>query len=355
MFERIMKQSARRQSESRQGAMLILVAIMLVVLLAMTAMSIDIAYMQLVRTELRTASDAAARAASSELIATQDVDLARQAARNAAGLNLVAGQPLELADGDIEFGESQPGDGGGKFTFVANAENPNAVRINGRRDDGSVSGTVPLFMGPITGTDQFKPVMISAASGSVRDIALVLDRSGSMQIRDAGGGLTRNQALINAVNAFITEIEATSPNTSISLTTYSTDASLDIGLTTNLNAVRASVNQLPAAGFTNIFQGLRLGSDSLEGAGARPFAERTVVVMTDGNFNVGGTPIPSANVAAARDHIIHAITFSPGANQVIMRQVADIGGGLHIHADDAGDLSEAFQEIARTIANVLIE
>ncbi len=297
MIELIKRPSARKD-ESRRGAMLILVAVMLVVLLAMTAMSIDIAYMQLVRTELRTATDAASRAASSELIATQDIALARQAARNVAGLNFVAGQPLELADGDIEFGEAEPGNNGGKFVFSPGGDNPNAVRINGRRDEGSASGTVPLFMGPITGTDQFKPVMISAASGSVRDIAIVLDRSGSMRIRDAGGGLSRHQALIAAVNDFITEIEASSPNSAISLTTYSTSASIDIGLTTNLGAVRAQVSQLPAQGFTNIFQGLRFGSDTLEGAGARPFAARTIIVMTDGNFNVGGTPIPSANVAA---------------------------------------------------------
>ena len=77
--------------------------------------------------------------------------------------------------------------------------------------------------------------------------------------------------------------------------------------------------------------------------------------MTDGNFNVGGTPVPSAQLAAGRDHTIHTITFSSGANQAIMRQVANIGGGIHLHADDAGDLSEAFREIARTLEVILID
>ena len=176
-----------------------------------------------------------------------------------------------------------------------------------------------------------------------------------MATADAGGGLTRNAALINAVNGFIDEVEQSSPNSAISLTTYSTTASRDLDLTDDLNVVRNAVAGIGANGLTNIFQGLRFGSDSLQGTNSRPFAQRTIVVMTDGNFNEGGTPLPSANVAANRGHTIHTVTFSPGANQNIMRDVADVGNGLHFHADDAADLAAAFREIARTLAVVLID
>ena len=338
----------------RDGAMLVLVAFMLVILLVMTAFAVDVAYMQLVRTELRTSTDAAAKAASEALARTQDVNQARAAARQFAALNRVAGDPLQLADSDIIFGEAEQS-GVGFFQFNPGSSELNSVRVLGRRTNTSPSGSVALFLGGILGRSTFEPEMASTSTGLVRDIALVLDRSGSMATTDAGGGLSRNQALINAVNDFITEVESSSPNSAISLVTYSTAASTDLNLTTNLNTVRNRVNSLGANGFTNLRAGLQLGSNSLEGPNARPFAKRTIVVMTDGNFNVGGTPVPSANVAAGRGHTIHTVTFSSNADQDIMRQVANIGDGLHFHADDADDLSEAFREIARTLAVVLID
>ena len=109
-------------------------------------------------------------------------------------------------------------------------------------------------------------------------------------------------------------------------------------------------------GWTNIFQALRQGSDSLlQDPLTRAHADKTIILMTDGNFNVGGTPIPSAEIAVQRGHSIHTITFSSGANQAIMQEVAEMGGGLHLHADDAGDLSDAFREIARSLSVTLVE
>lgn len=338
----------------RNGAMLVLVAFMLVILLVMTAFAVDVAYMQLVRTELRTATDAASKAASEALSRTQSIDDARAAARQIASLNTVAGDELLLADSDIIFGEAAQA-GQGLFNFVEGGNELNSVRILGRRSGGSLSGAVPLFLGGILGRDTFEPELASTSTSVVRDIAIILDRSGSMTTPDAGNGLTRNQALVIAVNGFIDEIEDSSPNSALSLTTYSTTATRDLNLTTDLNVVRNAVAGIGAQGRTNIFQGLRFGSDSLLGPNARPFAKRTIVLMTDGRFNEGGTPIPSANIAAGRGHVVHTVTFSPGANQADMRQVADIGGGLHFHADDAADLAAAFREIARTLSVVLID
>ena len=64
----------------RKGAMLVLIAVVLVVFIVMTVFAVDVAFMHLVRTELRTSTDAAARAASEALIRTQSVAEARRAA-----------------------------------------------------------------------------------------------------------------------------------------------------------------------------------------------------------------------------------------------------------------------------------
>ena len=340
---------------SRHGAMLPLVAVCMVILIVCAVFSIDIAYMHMVRAELRTATDAAARAGAETLARTQDDDLAIDAALAVAQRNLVSGDGLILDRGQVIIGGVTP-NADGKLLFDPDATSLTSVRVTGLRTNASPQRAVPLLLGPLLGKTTFQPQQVATASASVRDIALVLDRSGSMRSRDAGGGLTRNEALINAVTSFINQVEASNPNSNISLTTYSTNSSRDLALTNNMASVRAEVSRLPASGLTNIFQGLRQGSDSLDQDSLRRVnADRTIVVMTDGNFNRGGTPIPSANVAAGRGHTIHTVTFSAGANQAIMQDVARIGGGLHFHADDADDLEEAFREIARTLSVLLVE
>src|SRR5829696_2167052 len=90
----------------RRGAMLVLIAVCLPLFVVMAAFALNVAWMQLVRTELRTSTDAAARAGAKELSLSQTTADARAAAKAAARRNLVAGDPLQLADGDIEFGIS---------------------------------------------------------------------------------------------------------------------------------------------------------------------------------------------------------------------------------------------------------
>src|SRR5215471_9727673 len=101
----------------RQGAMLVLVAVCLPLCIIMAAFAINVAWMQLVRSELRTSTDAAARAGAKELSLAQNTPDARLAAKNAAKRNLVAGQPLLLADSEIEFGNSSQPSDTSRFVF----------------------------------------------------------------------------------------------------------------------------------------------------------------------------------------------------------------------------------------------
>ena len=348
-----MKFNETFSSRTRRGAMMVMVAICMIIFIVAVVFCVDIAYMHMVKAELRTATDAAARAGAESLARTQDPDLAVAAAIQIGERNRVASDGLTLTVGDIELGSSAE-QGDGSIQFVPGSANLTAVRVNGNRGNGAADGSVRLFFGGLLGTEFFSPTLDSTASSTVRDIALVLDRSGSMGSALDGG--TRLTALQSAVNAFLNEIEITSPNSNVSLTTYATNSSRNVPLTPNFGEIRSQVNSMNAAGLTNIFRGLRQGSDSLDGDPLRRrFAERTIVLMTDGNFNIGGTPVPSANVAASREHTIHTITFSGQANQADMQNIANIGNGLHIHADSAGDLAEAFREIARTISVLLID
>lgn len=341
-------------NENRKGAMIVLVAAVLVILLVGAVFTIDVAYMHMVRAELRTATDAAAQAGSATLARTQDEAQARQAAVSIASLNQVAGRGLTLEPSDIQLGTVRASNSG-RLDFVANEVPLTAVRVTGSRTAADPDGSVSLFFARLFSARDFEPSKIATASANVRDVALVLDVSGSMGVRS--GSQTRLQALKTAVGIFIDEVESLSGGTLISLTTYSSSPSKQQNLTDNFGAIRSQVAAMRASGATAIGNGLTMGSDSLAFDPLnREFAAKTVIVMTDGQHNTGPSPATTVRTAVARGQTVHTVTFSSGADQALMRSVAEATpGGTHIHADDAADLAEAFREIARSLFVTLTE
>jgi len=341
--------SFKNSRQNRDGAMLPYVAMVIVVLFVAAAFAIDIASIHVVRSELRTATDAAAKAAVEALGREQSTDAAIEAALRIAEANVVAGDGLQLDPNNIIFGASgQNADG--TFFFNEGGTPLNAVRVTGERTANSPQGPVGLFFAPVIGHREFEPVQSATATRLDRDIALVLDVSGSM----ASNG--RFQGLQKALDVFLSELDQTSQSERISLTVYSTQERKRVDLTDDLQLIRDAFAQETPDGFTAIGQGLESGLDSIvNDAEARPFALKSVIVMTDGNQNRGVSPDIIAQDAVAAGVVVHAITFSQGANQQLMEDVANIGGGIHLHADDDQELLEAFQTIARQLQVLLIE
>ena len=123
----------------RRGAMLYLICALLVVFVALTALSVDVAYMHLTRTQLRAATDAAARGGGEALSRLQSTAAARDAAKQMAAMNAVAGKPLQLEDDDVTFGFSDLNEDG-SWSFTAGASPINSLRVLGRRTSSSPSG-----------------------------------------------------------------------------------------------------------------------------------------------------------------------------------------------------------------------
>jgi len=100
--------SAQRRlvQRNRKGTVTILVAALMIAFVAMVAISIDMAYLHMARTELRAATDAAAKAASVTLSQTQNIEAARTTGIQVAGLNSIAGKPLVLNNNNFIFGNS---------------------------------------------------------------------------------------------------------------------------------------------------------------------------------------------------------------------------------------------------------
>ena len=215
-------------------------------------------------------------------------------------MNLVAGSPLRIAlddtSNEIEFGTATTtADGYGRFDFVkrstasisSGADTANAVRVTGRRDGDSQSGTVALPF-PSFGMDSLWNVTTQSVAMQVdRDIAIVVDRSGSMVektydwpkgkspwttslydkavkqglLTKKGGsyyfyanGVTaydyqdwvwqevfdlgtppasKWEALLVAVQSFLTVLEGTDQAELVSMSSYETTATLDLNLQSN--------------------------------------------------------------------------------------------------------------------------
>lgn len=367
--------------QRRKGAVLILCALMMIVLMVTVVLSVDLAFMHLTRTQLRSATDAASRAATESLSRNQDEDVARADAIAMAARNEVNGAGLQLAEGDVVFGRSERS-GGGAVTFLPGAEPFNSVQVTGRRTNGSPSGPVPLFFGRILGVPTFQPTHIAASMNLDRDLCLVVDRSGSMKTglnsdRIPGGlggcdpphaTLSRWAALSVAVQAFIDGLNSTQQQEQLALASYASSGTfcrltfndadvnqpLDFDYANTISEM-ASLSSIPINGFTNIEAGIAKGIEALTGPEARPLAAKTMVVLTDGIFNRGNHPKFIAADAADLDIVIHTVTFSAGAEQTAMQEVAEAAGGQHFHAPNAAALEAIFREIASTLPVVMTQ
>ena len=384
-------------------------------------------YMQLSRTELMVATDAATRAAGRGLSELQDVDDAKALAAATAALNTVGGEPVRLDVSDsaneIEFGNADSASQNySRYHFSkkdtddvrSGIESATAVRITGICNHGSDTGSVDLPFPGFGLGETFDVTAQSVAMQVDRDIALILDRSGSMSWLDpyewpdefspwdttvfdaavGAGILTRTyrygryryyyapgqnsttyqdwvwedylgqdprlspwEALVAAVDSFLNVLEGTDQSEQVSIASYATTSSLDLNLEEDYEVVRSTVNSLSPNGNTAIGLGMQTGAGALfDTTYGRSFAAKTLIVMTDGVHNTGISPITAANnIVASHNVTIHTVTFGAGADQELMQDVAEIGSGLHYHAANATELIEVFEEIANNLPTIVTQ
>lgn len=379
----------------RCGAMIVLFAGALVILLAMAMFSVDTAYIQLTRTQLRAATDAAAKAGVEKMGHAQDVDAGIQAAIDTAALNTVAGRPLRLEKSDIEVGRSDR-QADGSWGFVPGGKPYSALRVSSTMSDKNDNGAVNLFFAGIFGTAKYAPERIATAAHLDQEICLVLDRSHSMCFDLTGvdwsyppgtpavpdsvkvaphPSKSRWAALVEAVTAYVDISENSAPKPRVAMVTWASDINagsletLLTGLTspavafeeplsTNLAPIRGVLTRrsgAPMLGGTNMAGGIDAGVQVLTAKDVRPMAVKTMILMTDGMWNRGRSPIDAAKDAKAAGIIIHVVSLLPQADVPDLDQIASITGGRRYRANNAAQLKAAFEEIARTAPVMLTE
>jgi Flp pilus assembly protein TadG len=152
---------------ARRGSILVLTAFLLIALAAMVAFSVDLGYIVLVRTQLQAAADAAALASAAKLSISTDVF---PAAQEFAQHNKAHGKTVVLKPADVQIGVWNSA-----TRVFTPAQGGNAVRVTARSAEG-----VPLFFGRIFGKTSLDTQASAVAVCNPRDIAFVVDLSGSM-------------------------------------------------------------------------------------------------------------------------------------------------------------------------------
>lgn len=361
----------RRASRARRGSTIVLMCLLLPVVLAIAAFVINVVYMELARTELQITTDVATRAAGRVLAVTGDQQQAIDAADRLLKANPFANETLPLSGTDIVFGVSTRTTDTERYQF-SSGSNPNAVRVSA---NGNVK--VPTLFPTMGIPIDFRPIKSSISTQTVVDIALVMDRSGSMAFSssESSGGFMPSNApfgwtfgqqvppkarwldAVDAVERFIVMMEQSHIEEHLSLSTYSSDMTDDVALTESYCDIRNAMDFHSKnfwGGATNIGGGILCGWSTLsDKKSARPWASRVMIILTDGIHNIGVDPILAAEQAAAQNIIIYTITFSAEADQAKMQEIARIGAGKHYHAATPAQLVEAFEQIAKSLPTLI--
>jgi hypothetical protein len=187
-------------SQRRRGAVAAQVAVSLTVICGFTALAVDVGHLYNAKAELQRAADASALAAAMAMTdwgGSGPLANAKVAAQNLANKNKVLGEGVQLDQAeDMKFGAAHMGSDG-KYTIDWTETDElklNAVQVRLRRTEGSPSGPVPLYFARIFGLNSSDVASQATAVMTPRDIAFVLDLSGSHN-DDSSLRSYRNEAL----------------------------------------------------------------------------------------------------------------------------------------------------------------
>ena len=391
----------------RKGSAAALIMIMIAIFAIMAAITVDYSYMQLLRTELRAATDAASKAGAEALGRSQNTVFAKQEAIRYAAANRVGGREFALSANDIDIGKVTRSSNG-RWDFQLNGSPPNAVRVNARTGATAAHPAIPLFFSRVLGQDSFSPSYLATSGQQDVEVCLCLDRSGSMLFDMSGvdwvyptgnprlstftgWGATwqyhlspphpvnsRWAVLSRAVRLFLDEAALSSPQPRASLVTWASDYEMPISpftdypesqndvLLPSLSALNFESNKQaildavdrrtvqPMMGGTNLSAGLSQAIASLQGSSSSVLSSKVIILLTDGQWNTGSDPVTVATAARNAGITIHCVSMLT-STQSTLQQIATLGNGRYFSTSNETELRAAFQELARSLPVVLTD
>jgi Ca-activated chloride channel family protein len=198
------------------------------------------------------------------------------------------------------------------------------------------------------------PILNLEVERSGADVVLVIDVSGSMQATDVTP--TRLDAAKSAATSLVDQLPS---GDRVALVSFSTQATLRQGLTSNRDAVKAAISSLTAGGGTALGDALSVALNQLDptartASGARP-RPAMIVVLTDGVSNQGSDPLAVAQQIAGLRIPVQTIGVGlrngaatvggepvGGVDEATLSSIASVTGGKYYYAQAAGELQSIY-------------
>lgn len=194
---------------------------------------------------------------------------------------------------------------------------------------------------------------VAAAERPRVNVTLVVDRSGSMDIRERLGLVQSSLALL---------ADRLDDDDTVSVVSFEDEARpiLEPTPIRDTDAIVEAIEALKPGGSTNLEAGLRLGYEQAREA-FDPEAVNLVVLASDGVANVGSTG-PGSIVEKIQEEGadgIHLVTVGYGLgnyNDHLMEQLADLGDGFYAYVDDYEEAEQLFgEDLVTTLTPVAAE
>jgi Flp pilus assembly protein TadG len=192
----------------KRGYTLVWMCVVMVLLMGLASLAVDYGHVQVVKTQLRRAADAAARYAATGM--PFGASTAQAWALAAAADNAADGSPIVLdSTKDVEFGTWSSG----TFTVVGDTSTASAIRITARRT-ASRSNAVTLAFAPVLGQSTcnvhgVSVVQFTSGYGVVGLASIAMGGNSSIGYWSATGGTVSHRGSI-ASNGTITLSGSTS-------------------------------------------------------------------------------------------------------------------------------------------------
>lgn len=166
------------------------------------------------------------------------------------------------------------------------------------------------------------------------DVMFVIDRSGSMSDNDPRG--FRRKASRRFVSGLL-EVDRAG------VTTFSSGASLDRGLTGDFGAVNDTIDGVGSGGGTRMADGMRTALGEFE-RNSSADRGKVMIVLSDGQTDSRSATVAAAEEAAERDIRVFTVGFGD-ADRELMSEVAEIGQGSFNYVEDVSELPAVFERV----------
>jgi hypothetical protein len=340
---------------SHKGAMAVLIAICLPMLLGVMVLFIGISQMQLARSELRVAADAAARAATESILRTGDEDAAYRKSLSITQSHSHLSQVFALERKRVVFGQGSSSEGG-EWEFIPYQKPYNAAQVEVVKSADSKSGPVQLLLS-FLGSPHFESSKFATASQIDHDIVFVIEAGGSMHAPQ------RWKGVLDALEQIVSIVPSLGNKVRVGVVVCHTEPILEQELIPangdfldRLIEIHNAIKDIKLVQGRSLGAGLELASDTLEAQKRLDqSADQTILFLGNGDHNQGTLPVTAARIAAQRGHVIYCVTFGHNADKDgMMESAALLTGGKFFDVQDLTLLKPILRDLLFNPSIVLI-